>query len=45
MQYLDMVLKETRSYDTREREWERLNIKTYRLIRSYLGKEQRYMFL
>ena len=42
---LDQVLKETRSYDTSESEWERLNIKTYGLIRSCLAKEQRYMFL
>ena len=42
---LDMVLKEIRSNDTSERDWERLNIKTYELIRSCLVKEQRYTFL
>ena len=35
---LDLFLKETRSYDTRESEWKRLNIKTYGLTNSYLGK-------
>ena len=33
---LDLVLKETRSDDTRESDWERLNIKTCGLIRSCL---------
>ena len=37
---LDHVLKETKLDDTRESEyWERLNIKTCRLIRSCLAKE------
>ena len=45
MLYLDLVLKETRPNDTRESDWERLNIKTCGLIRSCLVKEQRYMFL
>ena len=42
---LDQVSKETRPYDTRVSEWEKLNIKTCGLIRSYLAKEQRYTFL
>ena len=42
---LDMILIETRLDDTRESEWERLNIKTYGLICSCLVKEQRYTFL
>ena len=42
---LDLVLKETRPNDTHESEWERLNIKTYGLIRSCLAKEQGYTFL
>ena len=36
---LDHVLKETKLDDTRESEWERLNIKTCRLIHSCLAKE------
>ena len=36
---LDQVLKETRPDDTRESEWERLNIKTCGLICSCLAKE------
>ena len=42
---LDLVLKETRLDGTRERNRERLNIKTYGLICSCLDKEQRYTFL
>ena len=42
---LDLVLKKTRPSDSRESDWERLNIKTYWLIRSCLAKEQRYTFL
>ena len=42
---LDLVLKETRPNDTRESNWEMLNIKTCGLIRSCLAKKQRYMFL
>ena len=34
---LDQVLKETKPDDTSESEWERLNIKTYGLIRSCLS--------
>ena len=42
---LDQVLKETKPDDTNESEWERLNINTCGLIRSYMAKEQRYTFL
>ena len=42
---LDLVLKETIPDDPREREWERLNIKTCGFIRSCLAKEQMYTFL
>ena len=42
---LDLVLKKRIPSDTRESDWERLNIQTCGLICSYLAKEQRYMFL
>ena len=42
---LDLVLEETRLDDTRESEWEKLNIKTCGLIRYCLGKDHMYTFL
>ena len=36
---LDLVLKETRPDNTRESDWEILNIKTCGVIRSCLAKE------
>ena len=42
---LDLVLKKTRPSDTRESDWERLNIQTCGLICSCLAKEQKYTFL
>ena len=42
---LDLVLKETRPDGASESKWEKLNLKTCRLIRSCLAKEQRYTFL
>ena len=42
---LDLVFKEIRPDDTRESDYERLNIKTCGLICSYLAKKQKYTFL